>query len=120
MGMPREAMLLAKGGPGEGFSVSLGQGMLTIGRGALCDIVLEDNGVSRQHAGIRGDPDGFWIADLGSRNGTYVNSEVIGLEPRRLRNNDRIEFGGTMTPLSWVFMESQMTVAVTRPPLSGS
>jgi pSer/pThr/pTyr-binding forkhead associated (FHA) protein len=81
-----------------------------MGRAALNDLVLDQPGVSRQHAGIRGDSEGYWIADLGSRNGTFVNGERLKSEPRLLRNFDRIELGGTNTPVSWVFMESQATI----------
>jgi pSer/pThr/pTyr-binding forkhead associated (FHA) protein len=41
--------------------------MTMMGRATLNDVVLEEPGVSRQHAGIRGDAEGYWIADLGSR-----------------------------------------------------
>ena len=87
-----------------------------MGRAALNDVVLEEPGVSRQHAGIRGDAEGYWIADLGSRNGTYVNSERLGADPRRLRNFDRIDLGGTDTTVHWIFMESQSTIDVAMPP----
>ena len=119
MAAAREAILLVQGGVDEEQSVPLRQGMLTIGRGALCEIVVDEPGVSRQHAAIRGDSEGFWIADLGSHNGTYVNSEVIGSEPLQLWNNDRIQLGGSTTPVSWVFMESQATVAMPRITPSG-
>ena len=110
-----EAVLLVKGGPDEGNTVPLSQGMTTIGRAPLNDIVLDHQGVSRQHAGIRGDSEGYWIADLGSRNGTFINGEGLSNEPRRLRNFDRIELGGTGVPVSWVFMESQATMDMPRP-----
>ena len=86
-----------------------------MGRAALNDIVVEEPGVSRQHAGIRGDSGGYWIADLGSRNGTFVNGERVGDDPRRLLNYDRIELGGVGTQTHWLFMESQMTVDIPRP-----
>ncbi len=111
MAMPTlGAMLLTRGGPDEGNSISLSMGMLMIGRAPLNDIVLDESGVSRQHAGIRGDSEGYWVSDLGSRNGTFVNGEKLGSEPRQLRNFDRIELGGINTPVHWVFMESQATV----------
>ena len=117
MQIGQTAMLLVRGGPDEGSSISLSSGMVMIGRGPLNDIVLEEAGVSRQHAGIRGDSEGFWIADLGSRNGTFVNGDRVGAEPRQLRNFDRIELGGTNTPVHWVFMESQATIDMPRPSL---
>jgi len=110
-----EAILLVRGGPNEGSSLPLSEGMIMIGRAPLNDIVLEEPGVSRQHAGIRGDSEGYWLADLGSRNGTFVNGERIGDEPHRLRNFDRIELGGTATRVHWIFMESQATIEMPLP-----
>ena len=110
-----EAILLVRGGPNEGSSITLSGGMTMIGRAPLNDIVLEEPGVSRQHAGIRGDSEGYWLADLGSRNGTFVNGERVGVDPRRLRNFDRIELGGTSTRVHWIFMESQATIDVQLP-----
>ena len=87
-----------------------------LGRAPLNDIVVDEPGISRQHAGIRGDNEGYWIADLGSRNGSFVNGTKIGGEPRRLHNFDRIELGGTNSPVHWVFMESQATLEIPRAP----
>ena len=112
-----EAILLVRGGPNEGSSIPLSEGMTMIGRAPLNDIVLEEPGVSRQHAGIRGDSEGYWLADLGSRNGTFVNGKPVGADPIRLRNFDRIELGGTATRVHWIFMESQATIDMPLPTL---
>ena len=93
------------GGPDEGMTITLSEGMKTSGRAPLNDMVVDEPGVSRQHAGIRGDEAGYWIEDLGSRNGTFVNGESVGTEPRLLRNMDRIELGGVNTPVHWLFIE---------------
>ena len=110
-----EAILLVRGGPNEGSSLLLSEGMIMIGRAPLNDIVLEEPGVSRQHADIRGDSEGYWLADLRSRNGTFVNGERIGVVPHRLSNFDRIEMGGTATRVHWIFMESQATIDIPLP-----
>lgn len=104
-----EAVLLVRGGPEEGTRVTLPRGMTTLGRAPLNNIVIDEAGISRQHTAIRGDQEGYWITDLGSRNGTFVNGEKLGTDPQRLRNFDRIELGGTDMPVHWVFMESQAT-----------
>ncbi len=50
----------------------------TLGRGENCDVILEDNSVSRQHARIYRDPFGRWIVeDLNSRNGVFVEGQQI-------------------------------------------
>ena len=87
--------------------------MTLIGRSSLNDLVAKGRGVSRHHAAIRGDDDQFWVSDLGSRNGTFVNGERVGRKPQRLSNRDRIELGGTDT--GWLFVERQDTVTVERP-----
>jgi len=43
-----------------------------IGRGRHCDLVLGSAKVSREHAVIRREADGWWIEDLGSSNGTWL------------------------------------------------
>ena len=113
--MIAEGMLLVRGGPDNGSTVALSQGMTVIGRVAPSDIILDEVVVSRRHAGIRGGSDGYWIADLGSRNGTFVNGERVEEEPRRLRDLDRIELGGTDIPVHWIFRESQATTGVPKP-----
>src|SRR5688572_7828650 len=53
-----------------------------IGRGELCEVRIPDPRVSREHAEvIRRSDDSYWISDLGSTNGTFVNDDLIE-EPR--------------------------------------
>ena len=62
---------------------------LILGRHPECDIVLDSGAVSRQHARIVRLGDAFFIEDLDSRNGTYVNGQQIR-ERRPLNDQDRI------------------------------
>lgn len=48
-----------------------------IGRGADCDLVLPERQVSRHHAIIRRESDGFHLVDLGSKNGTHLNGQRV-------------------------------------------
>ncbi|MHB1808189.1 MAG: FhaA domain-containing protein [Solirubrobacteraceae bacterium] len=65
-----------------------------IGRSRECDIVLQDNGVSRRHAEIRPSPGGWTVADLGSTNGLRLRGRPVrGIE--QLRPGDRLELGST-------------------------
>jgi hypothetical protein len=66
--------------------------MVSIGRGLDNDIILEDTRVSRKHAQLRYRQRRFWLTDLGSTNGTFVNGERIA--ERALRDGDVISLGG--------------------------
>lgn len=66
-----------------------------IGRSQDATIRLTDGGVSRQHATIRRDGRLYWLADLGSANGCYVNDVAISTA-RALRHGDRLQFGTTV------------------------
>ncbi|MHC4695283.1 MAG: SpoIIE family protein phosphatase [Planctomycetota bacterium] len=57
---------------------SLDKPRFVIGRGQNCQVVLDDDMISREHVRIDMEADGrFRISDLGSRNKTYVNGELI-------------------------------------------
>lgn len=63
-----------------------------LGRSPDATIRLTDAGVSRQHATIRRDGNVFWLSDLGSANGSFVN-DVAASTARALRHGDRIQLG---------------------------
>ncbi len=69
--------------------------IVTIGRDSGCDIVLDDQKVSRNHAMLRqlGNGD-YYLIDEGSSNGSYVNGKLI-TAPTLLRDNDRLGIGET-------------------------
>ena len=71
----------------------LTEAVTVIGRSRRCDIVLTDPNVSRQHAEIRKQDDGFMLLDLGSTNGTRVNRRDV--KQVVLQHGDRIELGTT-------------------------
>ncbi len=50
---------------------------ITIGRGVENMIALEDNLVSRRHAVIQKIKDAYFVRDMGSRNGTFVNGAPV-------------------------------------------
>lgn len=74
--------------PGQQFPLEGSRAIL--GRHPDCDIVLDVGAVSRQHAQITQVGAGFYVEDLNSRNGTWVNGEQV--QGRRLlRENDRLK-----------------------------
>jgi len=74
--------------------VELSRLRTTIGRSARNDLCVEDPFASRLHADVRPRGDGFWIADLGSANGTTVNGKSV-TAPVALRDRDLIRIGET-------------------------
>ena len=63
-----------------------------LGRSPDATIRLTDAGVSRQHATVRRDGNLYWVSDLGSANGSFVN-DVAVTTARALRHGDRIQIG---------------------------
>jgi pSer/pThr/pTyr-binding forkhead associated (FHA) protein len=64
----------------------------TIGRDATCGVTLSDDSVSRLHAQIARQPSGYFIVDVESKNGVFLNGEqVIG--PARLFSGDMLRLG---------------------------
>lgn len=64
-----------------------------VGRSDGATVRLSDASISRQHASIRREDSGYWVVDLGSANGTYVNNAALSAA-RRLADGDRLQFGG--------------------------
>ncbi len=68
-------------------------GEASVGRAPDNSICIDDQAVSQYHAIIERRGDEFWLSDLGSTNGTTINSESVERE-RRLHNGDLISIGG--------------------------
>ena len=86
----RTRLLLATGGGTH--VIPLESTQLTIGRGLNNDVILEDTRVSRHHAQLRYRARRFWLSDLGSTNGTFINGEQVA--EQALRDGDTISLGG--------------------------
>ncbi len=83
------AVLRALKGLSPGQIIPLSGGSAILGRHPDCDIVLDLGPVSRQHARVLQLGDQYFVEDLHSRNGTFVNEER--LQGRRaLAENDQI------------------------------
>lgn len=81
-----------------GRTYGLGQ-ELTVGRAAGCQITLDDGYVSQLHARIFARDGSFYVEDLGSTNGTFLNSEKV-TAPVAMRRGDRLRIGSTVMELS--------------------
>ncbi|KXG73599.1 FHA domain-containing protein FhaB [Thermotalea metallivorans] len=65
---------------------------VTIGRGNNNDIVIKDPYISNQHLKITLDENAYFLEDLDSANGTYLNGDRV-LDAVKLKNGDRIKLG---------------------------
>ena len=84
--------LVVRSGGGRAGEHFLPQGeRTTIGRSPDCDIFLDDVTVSRKHAVLVRDEDGYLIEDQGSLNGTFLNRRRI--ESARLEHGDELQIG---------------------------
>lgn len=66
-----------------------------LGRVADNEIVLADPQASRHHALIEWTQDSYWLSDLDSKNGTYLNGERIE-QPAQIKPGDQIRIGNTL------------------------
>ena len=120
----RVATLLVMSGQCKGELHTLEVGATTLGRDAECDIVVPDDGISREHCRFHHDGDGVWVEDLGSTNGTWLDRQRI---TRRVKlvSGTRVRLGaGTL--LRFVLQSEvdrayyeELRAAAVRDPLTG-
>lgn len=85
------ALLHVLRGPNEGARYLLDSDVVTVGRHPDSDIFLDDITVSRRHAELRRDDNGFSVHDVGSLNGTYVNGRRV--EDQVVTTGDELQVG---------------------------
>ena len=64
-----------------------------LGRSRQCDVVINDPNVSRRHAEVRREGDGYVLVDLDSTNGITLNGQ--GVKRAALAEGDRLQLGTT-------------------------
>jgi hypothetical protein len=90
-GVGAGAVLRAVGGAGKQIKLPA---KAIVGRAADCDVVLDDDSVSRRHALLARDERGFYrVCDLDSGNGTFLDGKEIGKEPVLVPAGARLRFG---------------------------
>lgn len=87
-------LLLVQGKP-AGKSLLFGPGKYLLGRGEECHVRFKSDWVSRQHCLLRVLTDQASVRDLGSRNGTLVNGQLVDQE-RFLLQGDQIQVGSVV------------------------
>jgi len=106
-------LMLLKDGEAIGFRLT--EDVTVLGRAPECQIQLDSNMVSRRHAQVTRDKDSYFVEDLGSGNGTFLNGKRIN-ERTQLKANDRIKLG----PILLRFESGTEPRAGTRPDQTGS
>ena len=97
----RGAKWLLKGSESNGRNISLSldssalnYGNVTIGRdSSVCQLVIDDTSVSREHASFSLSAERLMIKDLGSKNGTWIDGEKVGNQPVTIRLGQTITLG---------------------------
>lgn len=88
---PLKANFVVLAGQDIGKNFPIQKSEISIGRGDSCDICINDDDVSRNHARVRIQSAAIMIEDLGSTNGTLVNGEKI--TRHILNDGDRVQVG---------------------------
>jgi pSer/pThr/pTyr-binding forkhead associated (FHA) protein len=88
--VPARLVMLTQPSPGAEFALPVDRDA-RLGRSEEVDCPINHRSVSREHAQIRRDADGYVIEDLGSANGVTVNGRAVKDKP--LRSGDIIELG---------------------------
>ncbi len=101
------AYIYIERGKNKGQRIEIKIPLATIGRDPSCDIMIEDDQISRYHCEIKCRGKIFIIRDVNSRNGTYLNGEKI--IDSALHNTDRILLGNT----ELIFLSSGSKVRIT-------
>ncbi len=98
-------ILIAQAGPLNGQRWPIIH-QIIIGREDDCDIVIPERQVSRHHAKIISTPDGVFLEDLASKNGTHHNGISVS-EPVQLQDGDIIQIALAQ---SFYFISSDATI----------
>jgi pSer/pThr/pTyr-binding forkhead associated (FHA) protein len=88
---PGEVMLVVRQGPEIGTRYSLDGDQVSVGRVPGNDIQLDDVTVSRQHAVLVRQGSAWLVRDLGSLNGTYVNT--VRVDEAVVQHGDEVQVG---------------------------
>jgi hypothetical protein len=87
---------IVKGADGEQVS-EFDEQAIVLGREGT--LKLTDRTVSKRHARLRRDGNHWYVEDMGSRNGTFINNTRV-IEPRAVSDGDRLKIGSTIMVVS--------------------
>jgi hypothetical protein len=83
---------------GKEFKYHFWQSEVVIGRGSHCDISLPDEALSASHVRLSFHHGQWWLEDLGSTNGTFLNKDQIAV-PTVIITGDQFKCGNTFFSL---------------------
>jgi pSer/pThr/pTyr-binding forkhead associated (FHA) protein len=95
----RRGALLVRSGPAAGMRYEINAPRIIIGRRSKDSnpdvpmLQIDDARISRYHLEILAQPDGLYVRDLGSANGTWLNGRPLGGTPVRLEDGAEILVG---------------------------
>lgn len=97
VGFPLRVMVHPPGG--ESFERTFTSGPVVIGRSSRAAVPIADLMLSREHARVDLDSDAWWVQDLGSHNGTFLNGERLTARAR-LCEGDVLSLGSSRIAVS--------------------
>jgi pSer/pThr/pTyr-binding forkhead associated (FHA) protein len=89
---PQLRLLEGAGPKGQAYPLT---GELKLGRAAGCEITIDDSFASQVHARVFAREGSWWVEDLGSTNGTYLNRRRVA-GPMVMSKKDRLQIGNTV------------------------
>ena len=108
--IPNATLVVEKGLPDAG-PIPMGQGVSVFGKSPTVDVNVDSPFISRRHFQIRCQDDVFFITDLDSTNGTFLNGErLTSQQERRLRDRDLIGMAGDQVVFRFLDPVKTMTI----------
>lgn len=90
-----QASLVVRQGAQVGTTFSIVRQEATLGRDETAEISIRDPEVSRRHARVVWQSGSYYVEDLGSTNGTFLNGALV-VSPQALQPGDTIGIGQTL------------------------
>lgn len=107
--------LVVRKGPRPGQIFLLSDDAISIGRDPVSEIVIDDPEISRHHARLTIGPAGYYLQDMASTNGSFVDGERLGGEPYALSPGQVVMLGSNVTLVYQAIPESDPLATVVAP-----
>ena len=88
-----QPILVEEKGNQQGSITALNRQRTLLGRHKICHVRVRNNHISRQHAEIIRRDGAYYLADVGSRNGTFLNESRVNAGYHPLHDGDRVRLG---------------------------